>query len=97
MISVSLCMIVKNEEDVLERCLKSVAGLVDEIIIVDTGSTDRTREIATHFTNQIFDFPWQDDFSAARNEAFPMRLWTTACGWMPTTYFWRRIRRLFST
>ena len=44
MISVSLCMIVKNEEDVLERCLKSVAGLVDEIIIVDTGSTDRTRE-----------------------------------------------------
>lgn len=70
MISVSLCMIVKNEEDVLERCLKSVAGLVDEIIIVDTGSTDRTREIATHFTNQIFDFPWQDDFSAARNEAF---------------------------
>ena len=39
MISVSLCMIVKNEEDVLERCLKSVAGLVDEIIIVDTGST----------------------------------------------------------
>ena len=42
MISVSLCMIVKNEEDVLERCLKSVAGLVDEIIIVDTGSTDRT-------------------------------------------------------
>ena len=55
MISVSLCMIVKNEEDVLERCLKSVAGLVDEIIIVDTGSTDRTREIATHFTNQIFE------------------------------------------
>ena len=45
MISVSLCMIVKNEEDVLERCQKSVAGLVDEIIIVDTGSTDRTREI----------------------------------------------------
>lgn len=46
MISVSLCMIVKNEEDVLERCLKSVAGLVDEIIIVDTGSTDRTRTMA---------------------------------------------------
>ena len=97
MISVSLCMIVKNEEDVLERCLKSVAGLVDEIIIVDTGSTDRTREIATHFTNQIFDFPWQDDFSAARNEAFSHASMATACGWMPTTYFWRRIRRLFST
>lgn len=70
MISVSLCMIVKNEEDVLERCLKSVSGLVDEIIIVDTGSTDRTREIAARFTHQIFDFPWQDDFSAARNESF---------------------------
>ena len=45
MVSVSLCMIVKNEEDVLERCLESAADLVDEIVIVDTGSTDRTREI----------------------------------------------------
>ena len=87
MISVSLCMIVKNEEDVLERCLKSVAGLVDEIIIVDTGSTDRTREIATHFTNQIFDFPWQDDFSAARNEAFSHASMDYCMCWMPTTYF----------
>ena len=70
MISVSLCMIVKNEEDVLERCLESAAGLADEIIIVDTGSTDRTREIAARFTSRIFDFPWQDDFAAARNESF---------------------------
>ncbi len=70
MVSVSLCMIVKNEEDVLERCLKSVTDLVDEIILVDTGSTDRTREIAARFTDQVFDFPWQDDFSAARNESF---------------------------
>ena len=69
MVSVSLCMIVKNEEDVLERCLESVADLVDEIIIVDTGSADRTKEIAARFTSQIFDFPWQDDFSAARNES----------------------------
>ena len=70
MVSVSLCMIVKNEEDVLERCLESAAGLADEIIIVDTGSTDRTREIAARFTDQIFDFPWADDFAAARNESF---------------------------
>ena len=70
MVSVSLCMIVKNEEDVLKRCLESTAGLVDEIIIVDTGSTDRTREIAARFTEKVFDFPWQDDFSAARNESF---------------------------
>ena len=70
MVSVSLCMIVKNEEDVLERCLESAADLVDEIVIVDTGSTDRTKEIAARFTGQIFDLPWQDDFSAARNESF---------------------------
>lgn len=70
MVSVSLCMIVKNEEDVLGRCLESAADLVDEIIIVDTGSTDRTREVAARFTDKIFDFPWEDDFSAARNESF---------------------------
>ena len=70
MASISLCMIVKNEEDVLGRCLDSVADLVDEIVIVDTGSTDRTREIAARFTDQIFDFPWQDDFAAARNKSF---------------------------
>jgi len=70
MVSVSLCMIVKNEEDVLERCLDSVSGLVDEIIVVDTGSTDNTKEAAARFTDRIFDFPWQDDFAAARNEAF---------------------------
>lgn len=68
--TISLCMIVRNEEDVLGRCLQSVAGLVDEIIIVDTGSTDRTKEIAGRFTEQIYDFPWTDDFAAARNEAF---------------------------
>lgn len=70
MISISLCMIVKNEERILDRCLSCIADLVDEIIIVDTGSSDRTREIAEGYTDKIYDFAWTDDFSAARNFAF---------------------------
>lgn len=66
----SLCMIVKNEEQVLARALKSVNGYVDEIIIADTGSTDTTKEIAAEFTDKIFDYEWNDDFAAARNFAF---------------------------
>lgn len=69
-ISISLCMIVKNEEKVIKRCLTSVKSVVDEIIIVDTGSLDLTKEIASEFTNFIFDFKWVDDFSAARNFSF---------------------------
>lgn len=69
-IRISLCLIVKDEEDVLARCLDSVREAVDEIIIVDTGSTDRTREIAQNYTQKIYDFPWIDDFAAARNFAF---------------------------
>lgn len=71
MITVSLCMIVKNEEDILARCLDSLKGLMDEIIIVDTGSTDRTKEIAANYTDKIYDFSWCDDFAAARNFSFP--------------------------
>ena len=70
MISISLCMIVKNEELVLGRCLDSVKNLMDEIIIVDTGSTDKTKEIASLYTNKIYDFPWINDFAAARNFSF---------------------------
>lgn len=70
MITVSLCMIVKNESAVLGRCLDSVCDLVDEIIVVDTGSTDGTKQIAKRYTDNIYDFIWQDDFSAARNESF---------------------------
>ena len=70
MARVSLCMIVRNEESVLERCLNSIRDAVDEIIIVDTGSADRTKEIAAAFTENIYDFSWCDDFSAARNFAF---------------------------
>ena len=70
MISVSLCMIVKNEESVLARCLDSFAPLVDEIVIVDTGSTDSTKDIAARYTDKIYDFSWIGDFAAARNFAF---------------------------
>ena len=66
---ISLCMIVKDEETVLERCLSSVRNYVDEIIIVDTGSTDATRDIAKHYTDQVYPFEWVNDFSAARNES----------------------------
>ena len=68
-LTLSLCMITKNEEQFLEQCLNSVKELVDEIIIVDTGSTDKTKEIASKFTDKIYDFQWCDDFSAARNES----------------------------
>lgn len=82
-IAISLCMIVKDEEEVLERCLRSVREVADEIVIVDTGSTDRTREIAARYTDRIFDFAWDDDFAAARNYAFsqarmPYILWMDA-------------------
>ncbi len=69
-ITISLCMIVKNEERVLARCLDTVADLVDEVIVVDTGSTDSTKQIASKYTDKIYDFQWIDDFSAARNFAF---------------------------
>lgn len=70
MISISLCMIVKNEERILDRCLSCLADLVDEIIIVDTGSADGTKKIAAKYTDKIYDYKWIDDFSAARNFAF---------------------------
>lgn len=67
MATISLCMIVRNEEQVLARCLDSICGIVDEIILVDTGSVDQTIRIAGRYTEKIFRFPWIDDFSAARN------------------------------
>ncbi len=67
--TLSLCMIVKNEEKYLVQCLKSVRDVVDEMIIVDTGSTDRTKDIARVFGATLYDFPWTGDFSAARNES----------------------------
>ncbi|MFQ6861948.1 MAG: glycosyltransferase [Beduini sp.] len=70
MTTISVCMIVKNEEDVLDRALRSVQDIADEIIIVDTGSTDRTKKIAEKYTDQVYDFVWCNDFSKARNYSF---------------------------
>lgn len=68
--TVSLCMIVKNEEDTIERCLDTVHDLVDEINIVDTGSSDNTIEIAKKYTERVFHFKWTGNFADARNESF---------------------------
>jgi glycosyltransferase involved in cell wall biosynthesis len=65
----SLCMIVKDEEKVLKKCLDSVKDIVDEIFIIDTGSSDHTKEIASQYTNHIYDYTWNNDFAAARNES----------------------------
>ncbi len=67
--SISLCMIVKNEESHLPGCLSSAAPYVDEIVVVDTGSNDRSIEIAKSFGARIHHFQWINDFSAARNES----------------------------
>ncbi|WP_394885803.1 glycosyltransferase [Clostridium butyricum] len=64
---ISLCMIVKNEECTLEKCLISVEKFVDEIVIVDTGSIDKTKEIAMKYTSKVYDFEWCNDFAKARN------------------------------
>ncbi|MFB5677450.1 glycosyltransferase [Paenibacillus terreus] len=68
--SISLCMIVRNEEEYLPKCLSSVRRVVDEIIIVDTGSTDNTVSIAEAFGAKVIQMPWEDSFSVARNRSF---------------------------
>lgn len=66
-IPVSICMIAKNEEHFLEECLKRIKPYGFEIVLTDTGSTDRTKEIAAKYADKVLDFPWVNDFSAARN------------------------------
>ena len=68
--TLGVCLIVKDEQEVLERCLNCVSRFADEIVIVDTGSADKTVEIAKKFTDKVYFFKWCDDFSAARNYAF---------------------------
>lgn len=84
---ISLVMIVRDEEATLGRCLDSVRGLVDEIVVVDTGSVDRTVEIAASYGAVVGHFDWVDDFAAARNEALarathPWRLVLDADDWI---------------
>ncbi len=68
--TISVCMIVRDEEEVLSRCLEDASGFADEIVIVDTGSKDNTKKIASKYTDKIIDFEWCDDFAAARNVSF---------------------------
>ncbi|MFH1624068.1 MAG: glycosyltransferase family 2 protein, partial [Pseudomonadota bacterium] len=76
--TLSLCMIVRDEEDCLPHCLNSVRSIVDEIIIVDTGSTDKTIQIAKDFGAKVIQHPWKNDFAEARN----VSLQHAACDWI---------------
>lgn len=76
--TISVCMMVKNEEEFLPRCLSSIKSLADEIIVVDTGSTDKTIGIAERFGCRVHKFPWSGDFSAARNESLKY----AQCDWV---------------
>lgn len=65
----SVCIITKNEEKNIEHCLSALSGYEFELVVVDTGSTDKTRDVAKRFTDKVYDFVWQDDFAAAKNYA----------------------------
>lgn len=75
--TISACMIVKDEEKFLPQCLDSIKDVVDEIVIVDTGSTDRTVEIAESYGAKVYFHPWENDFSKARNQSlqYPTKDW----------------------
>ncbi len=76
--TISCCMIVKNEEKFLDKCLTSVKDYVDELIIVDTGSTDSTVDIAKKYTDKVYFHPWENSFSKARNQALSY----ATCDWV---------------
>lgn len=88
MFTISVCMIVKNEEETLDRVLSCAKQFADEIVIVDTGSTDNSKKIAKKYTDKIFDFKWVDDFSKARNFSFSKatcdyQMWLDADDFIP--------------
>jgi len=98
----SLCMIVKNEAENLAPCIHSVKEVVDEIIVVDTGSTDHTKEVARQIGARVYDFAWCDDFCAARNESIKCAtgdyiLWLDADDRMARSEVekLRRLKRMF--
>lgn len=76
--TISCCMIVKNEEAFLDQCLRSIRDYVDEIIVVDTGSTDKTPEIARRYTDKVYFHPWENSFSKARNQSIEY----ATCDWI---------------
>ena len=88
---VSLCLIVRNEEANLPICLRSVVGLVGEIVVVDTGSTDQTKEVAARHGAKVFDFLWQDSFAAGATRVCDTPLVTGCCTWMPMSRSTSRI------
>ena len=67
--TLSLCLIVKDEESNIQDCIDSFSGLFDELIVVDTGSSDKTKNLAVESGAKVFDFEWKNDFSSARNFA----------------------------
>jgi len=69
MTGISAALIVKDEEPHIGACLRSIAGIVDEVVVVNTGSRDRSREIAVAHGARVIDYQWPDDFAAARNHA----------------------------
>ena len=88
----SLCMIVKNESAILRNCLDSLKEIMDEIIIVDTGSTDDTKQIAAEYTPYVYDFEWNDDLRRREILHLQKQQATISIQPMPTKYWTRRTK-----
>ena len=93
MISIGLCMIVKNEEAVLRRILTPMSKLVDKIYICDTGSVDKTKEIAREFTDEVYDFVGKMISQLPAILLRKKQIRIIGCGWMQMTSLRRKIRR----